>query len=492
MVLCSASCGFDIEHRLVTPFVLACDGEGNTYIPETGEGIETGVRIASVLSAVEKEFETHAAHQHGTDKRRRILVHIHGGLNSRSASLDNAYRSFLRMQSETPEDHCVPIFVTWESGLTSSYLEHLFKIRNGRHQTAFAVATSPIWLATDLVSGIVDTPRTLTTRLVSDVSLGIKVPTGGDLLPSWDYARRNYEAMAKPDSDDPDGAPRFRLGSYSRGGLVQGLRFASYLITLLPSIAVTAIAIDGPGTSAWEAMRHRASNLTHKYGEFKEVRRDGSGEASGPVARLLRELRRHIAERSRGDRSPKYDVVLVGHSMGAMILNDALHELMHEEAEHPDRMPLPVSHIVYMAAACSTQEVVRSVVPYVEKHRDTTEFHALTLHPMADVDERNYYDLAPRGSLLEWLDNWYTKPATPAERRFGKWINLLQTIKLFHTIEKRMTVKGFGVRGSCLPQKHGQFNQCPYWRASFWAPTGPMMYPDDWDDIEGADKSKRF
>jgi pimeloyl-ACP methyl ester carboxylesterase len=73
-----------------------------------------------------------------------------------------------------------------------------------------------------------------------------------------------------------------------------------------------------------------------------------------------------------------WEFVLVGHSMGAIIVN----EIVRHYGEK-----LPISHIVYMAAACSIRDYEDSVWPYLrlgESQKAETYVHHLMLHPSAE------------------------------------------------------------------------------------------------------------
>ena len=61
-------------------------------------------------------------------ERGRSLIFVHGGLNTYNQSLS-------RVNEMTPQilaAHFYPLFVNWDSGLVSSYWEHLFLVRQGR------------------------------------------------------------------------------------------------------------------------------------------------------------------------------------------------------------------------------------------------------------------------------------------------------------------------------------------------------------------------
>jgi len=100
------------------------------------------------------------------------------------------------------------------------------------------------------------------------------------------------------------------------------------------------------------------------------------------------------------------------------------------------------------------------------------QFWLLTLHPIAEAGEAypEFFDLPARGSLLEWIDDWYTSASHPLDRVFGKWNNVMAALHLFEPVKEQFHVKGFGVEGDSLPQRHGDFNDCPFWKREFWDP----------------------
>jgi hypothetical protein len=197
---------------------------------------------------------------------------------------------------------------------------------------------------------------------------------------------------------------------------------------------------------------------------------------TGAFAVFLRLLAAHLARQ--GAAGHRYSITLVGHSMGAIILNDALALLGSEQDALGE---IPIEDVIYMAPACSIEEAAVAIVGYLAR-RPGCRFHLMTLHPVAEADEMGVYGLVPRGSLLEWIDNYYTSPTSPQDRRLGKWANVMQAVHLFRDVASRVTIKAFGVKDDSIPQAHGDFNLCPFWRVDFRDPTGAMHYPPDWDD----------
>jgi len=412
---------------------------------------------------------------------RRLLVHIHGGMNDPKFSAKNAANMLADIEKEaTPADRCAPIFLTWPSGFLSSYGEHLFELRNGTEYKTFGIVTSPIWFVEDLARGVINAPIDDLYMLMTDLQVGTRVTTDRNLLSNWNHADEVYAEIErdKKEAGNPAFVPtgyHATLGEYHRGFWTQAWRGLVYTVLLPVKLVTTPIALDGMGKSAWEAMVHRANNALRPTEEFErdsrhawQVRERMVMPATGAFAHFMRRLDDWMKDRKCGADDPGvcWEVTLVGHSMGTIIANDVI-EL------YPD---LPIRNLIYMGAACSVKQAQAAVVPFLTQNPQA-EFFNLTLHPVAEADEIEGYDLPARGSLLEWVDNWYTSPTHPLDRRLGKWVNAMESIHVFRDVRSRVFVKGFGVVGGEIPQKHGDFDDCPFWKAEFRSVDGSTRFP---------------
>ncbi|MSR46931.1 MAG: hypothetical protein EXS13_07695 [Planctomycetes bacterium] len=297
---------------------------------------------------------------------------------------------------------------------------------------------------------------------------------------------RNPEQIVAALERDPARRDHIDIGSFERGFWWQSGRTAAWCLTLLPKLVVTPLFLDGLGNTAWRTMRHRAFNSGRPSEEFEEATRGVSPEAAaerldptptGGLALLMGELGRRI-QNARA-RAPTSDPKMV--AMRATALAD---------------------EIIYMAPACSVAEAARSLVPFLKRanseaaakgmcaapggcggagcemckslRRRKTNFWLLTLHPLAEAGEMytEFADLPARGSLLEWIDDWYTSASHPLDRMFGKWNNAIPALHLFEPVKEHFNAKAFGVKGDSLPQRHGDFNDCPFWKQEFWDPEG--------------------
>jgi hypothetical protein len=258
--------------------------------------------------------------------------------------------------------------------------------------------------------------------------------------------------------DDPAHAITFASGDDARGALDKSLSGVSFGLLAPIRMLVAAPIIDGLGTSAWDNMLRRTQLLIHTQAEY----RDGHPEESqGDLAMVMRRLEKELAADPNG-----WEVVLIGHSMGTIVINDLLREFPNLNART----------IVYMAAACTVNDFEQSVIPFLQQHPDT-DFYNLTLHHKAEKRERfdvlfPYFDPAIRGSLLTWIDDFFANPLTPMDKTLGQYVNFLRTEQIIPpSVRGRVHLKEFGVGGRFVesdPQKHGAFGDKPFWEEGFY------------------------
>ena len=126
-----------------------------------------------------------------------------------------------------------------------------------------------------------------------------------------------------------------------------------------------------------------------------------------------------------------------------------------------------------MAAACSVRDFQRTVLTYLDRH-PRARFYNLCLHPVNEIRESNAEAVAPRGSLLVWIDDMFSRPHTPLDRTLGRWQNIVEVAYVIpRHLRPRVTLKAFGVEPDdrnrpMNPQKHGHFSGQRYWRPEFW------------------------
>ncbi len=212
----------------------------------------------------------------------------------------------------------------------------------------------------------------------------------------------------------------------------------------------------------------------------------GPGEATsysihgeGGLGSFFTALKKHLGCDGTGSTcTAGWNITLIGHSMGTIVANQVLREF-------PE---LPIDQIVYMAAACSVRDYEDSVIPFLKAHQNTN-MHHLLLHDFAEIRDQyaikfDFLELAPSGSLLVWIDNYFTTPSTLRDRTAGRFDNLLLFLgDTPESVRKRVHVKTFGVGRKIEPtdpQHHGSFNDfdCAdhedgphygkFWDEKFW------------------------
>lgn len=323
--------------------------------------------------------------------------------------------------------------------------------------------------------------------------------------------------------------------------------------------------IDALGKSAWENMLRRTDLLFHTEKDFEAIPtpfeatdsasseisittcqrfdpvQDGLAhhKANGALSIFLRKLtkeiyspdKKHTPEgktngKEKENPHKEWSITLVGHSMGAIIVNHILRDFGH---------CLPIDNIVFMAAASTINDYNDSVFPYmINRQRELQEekkqcqpvktnpqnsgqanedkkqcqlvkvnsqnngvgdkgkmpsVYHLMLHELAETSEPNYWNLPPTGSLLVWIDNFLSTPNTPMDRTSGRFTNLMLSL---HTtpeeIRPYIIIKRFPCGGSDwggtqngIPANHSDFAE----RFKFWEKAC-------WEVPEGKNENEKF
>jgi pimeloyl-ACP methyl ester carboxylesterase len=482
--------------------VIELDGEGTMYDLSTnahtklpGAGGVTNYLTRTIWQGFRDSGKTN------------LLIFVHGGMNSRDVGLQHYLDDFKQI------DGYYPVFIVWPSGPLSTYLEHLFLVRQGiKMETAkektFSFLTSPFMLVADLGRAVTRLPMVIANNTRSDFETITPIRKQDRARMVDDYrelATNHYQVHIEDD--------------YSRTQ-DRFIRDVSYWATLPVKYVVSSL-LDGLGQGAWDDMLRRTETaypgrmeewLTNRVAEVKAEQstnvRTQSGARKTPRKSKKKEKR---LERYEAAGLPAFfemlpnirttngtipQITLVGHSMGAIILNRVVRDTKIE-----------FTNIVYMGAACSIEDFSTSVLPYMRQHTNS-QFYSLSLHPVAEAGEVCWMaaDLVPRGSLLIWLDNFLMNPVTEQERTFGRWRNLFRTsatgepvIKRFfanpdsESLKQRLHFRAFSVgagdqdqmrpmkyqwndnprtKTRCdrcdTPLAHGDFTEMPYWSKDYW------------------------
>lgn len=447
--------------------------------------------------------------------RKNIIIYVHGGLNTLKGSTQRASDLAPRMAGD---ENTIPIAICWDSSLVNNYGRYLLDVREGHTSDGFLMrlVTRPFVAIRDVVEVVL--VRSILANLymvANDVRMLWPrrfVPPAGVVrgAPGHQYVAARtgttfpvFNAWAAPVREAEDKVFA-QFGRDLKPFCHQLGRFSLYLLTF-PSKVVTMPLVDVLGQRSWWMMKRTAqvafrsdreqdSEIRHDEAPCPRGGRAKVPGASGALAMFAEALIARLQDPATGTLVDDYEITLIGHSMGTMILNEFLHrygDRLATTTADGSRRNL-ISRVVYMAAACSVRDLDLAVVPFLERHEETT-FHMLTLHPDAEAGERqgilfekitgiDKVDLEPRGSLLVWIDSYFENPITPMDRTAGRWENIVEGMHIFRDVTRQVTLKTFGYGpdnlgapdfwGGRSPQKHGQFfrEEMAFWKPEFWLP----------------------
>lgn len=97
------------------------------------------------------------------------------------------------------------------------------------------------------------------------------------------------------------------------------------------------------------------------------------------------------------------------------------------------------------------------------------------LHPRSEEGETNAFDIASRGTLLTWIDLFFSKPLTLRDRTVGRYDNLLPSL---HNVPKeilgRITLRVFSAGKkveNSNPLTHSDVaKRFFFWKEECWKP----------------------
>lgn len=470
------------------PFVVAVEEEGRLRPAYPGPN-DAQATAATFVDPIIRQLKAQAAAR--PQKTLRILVYAHGGLVGHDKALASA-------QSLAPAmlaDGYAPVFLVWNSDFPSTYWDRLCCIRDGRHDTEYAVPNVASRALGDVAASVARAPQNF----------------GGLFLrfrdSVWNKAGERYylttdepERLRDQFGDELDVVfPPFLHDEKALNGQPDriGGREALYA-ALFPSRVLATTLTPEVGAKAWDNMVRRTRLAFRRPSEPRSPALDGGCKTReqrnndgvpdwGGFAILFDRLDCEIQRDREGaylvlddGRRVKVELHFYGHSMGALVGNEAI-------AAYPD---LPWRRVVYMAAATTMRDFRLTAAPVLARSPDARFFH-LVLHPLNEARETFKGGVAPSGSLLEWIDEMFEGPRSPDERAFGKWSNTKDTLDLVpDDLRRRTTVRVFPkqhvfalpecapppdltpLRGGrraqrCHPVIHGEFNNYSFWRDAY-------------------------
>jgi pimeloyl-ACP methyl ester carboxylesterase len=217
----------------------------------------------------------------------------------------------------------------------------------------------------------------------------------------------------------------------------------------------------------------------------------------GTYYRFFERLNNCIKMGAFGSVQQRPQIWIFAHSMGTIVTNDLMRRL-------PD---LPYYRAVYMGGAATITDSIDALNQGLffnptwngPQQTNKAEFYNLMLHPIAESLETGGRALraqtyTPRGTLLEWIDEYFETSRTPEERVVGKWRNVRAASQAFPSTQfDRVNFRVFpatsankdasffdamacaqidGVRNNirrrCFPLSHGDFDDFTFWRAAYF------------------------
>jgi pimeloyl-ACP methyl ester carboxylesterase len=388
-----------------------------------------------------------------------ITIFIHGGLNEPDASVNRADLLADPILSDTNVS-TYPIFVCWNSSLISAWGEQYYTHR-GRNDLLLGAALAPFTFTANLGRYLTRLPLSVFEQGYAGFRT-FRAPVYGE-------STKPRRLLGRPESVN-DQFNRLKADGYkvqlSESSSLGPFRRRSIMMIAgaLPKILTEGL-VDTGGKVGWDFMLRRTQTMFTLADSFDP----------GGMEFFCRDLIKYAKSR------PDLTITVIGHSMGAIVANELIRRHGNE---------LPIANIIYMAAACGTEDFEHDVLPYLFAHRET-QFYNLSLHPGNDTSELPGAWLAPvspRGSLLDWIDFYYSSKDTDYGWSFGKWDNAILGTKRFiyqqaprtqQQLQAQIHMKafGFGPDAHFGPQHHGGFDQWKFWQPRFWQLSD---YMEDW------------
>ncbi len=423
------------------------------------------------------------AEYHGEGQRPRLLVYVHGGLNSYQATDEKIHDGLARDIMLDPDDWHYPLFISWKSDAISNWGEHLFRLREGKKANAFVGALgSPFILIVDVATTVGRFPATLWYQVSNEKD---RLASRGRLPTNWRsgaWKTANRRLCDKDSCDDEDRRVyratdpdlTANLSEYhSRLWPAVG-RGTQQVLTVPARYTLGSVWHSGVSSASWKVMKRRTLTQFFPASDFDDRwKPEGTPVPGGHIFRQILALSENPADRP--------DLTLVGHSMGTMVINGALQRFQKQWQD--SRM---IDDVVYMAAAASIEDSLAALKPILadpdpdrpapepndQPDPDAVGFYNLTLNRIAEVSEVHLWGGIPTGSLLVSIDQHHERPEHPLRRTFGSEVNVLSSITLIQEALRdangELVFKAFDRYEGSLPQQHGDFGEIPFWRQETW------------------------
>lgn len=398
-----------------------------------------------------------------------IFVHVHGGLNGFHSS-----NARLRIAEHILNEGHYPVYLAWPSGAFTTWTEHTFRIREGKKANPFVGAvTSPFILTADIFRSVGNFPSTVSYQATNEKDRIASKHLSSWLQNSW---RDGASLFCPSNITNPKhchqrikNAPELSVTAnyssfYSGGFSKQATRGAFQVLTLPVRYTIGSLWHSGISSAAWGNMKRRAKNITYPTHELDS--RYANGLKTGAFFRLL-------AERAYNHPEKNYKITLIGHSMGAIVINNILSRYSYSWAKSPS-----LKNIIYMAGAATISDSLAALAPVlvpregIDGNLYSPDFFNLTLNRVAEISETHFNAILPTGSLLISIDQHHDKPEHPLNRTIGSEVNVLSSLHIIDEALQNSTgakvFKSFDRKEGHFPSLHGDFGKIPFWRRSTW------------------------
>ncbi|MCW5213004.1 hypothetical protein VU04_08855 [Desulfobulbus sp. TB] len=425
---------------------------------------------------------------------KKLLIYIHGGLNNEGAALKRALKNYQAIL----DNGQYPVFINWNSEGLRSYGSHLGEIRQGEiSKTAWM--SSPLYFLTDVGDSLITAPKAwfVTGEHMTDSLNKKRVMTEFDLQVASHNAK-----VAVTKGDEKSNFFRHLQWAFTSPVKVVTTPFAYTLAKPAWDIMLrrTNTLFYTPGDLEKKEVTANKKNKLNTISEEKADFRIKLKSGNGALYRFLSALEKGL---KKDGKTSKVKITLIGHSMGAIVVNDIVHL----------GLDLTYENIVHMASADSIENLFNKVIPYIDCSLKKTcnnidvNFYSLYLHPDNENRETSGWGTIPSGSLLTWIDTMYTVPKTVLDKRSGRWDNMVRAIDLippvsggtgnqsdikgqmqftiFNLEEKKeycqdqliemeickttQNCKGYELYSTA--QEHGDFDELPFWLPEVWKGT---------------------
>lgn len=335
-----------------------------------------------------------------------LLIIVHGGMNSYAISSKHL-TGLMTPPVSLPKkpvgtyhdppgllnDTCYyPLFINWDSDFGDSISDDLFRFRFGERDKVLVWSTLPFVIVSRVLNSAMDIPVALFHQAVT---------MKDGIIGAWQ------------ESDPPAGIA---------GDTLINLPAYPLSMALLPFT-------QGFGAPAWGIMKRRVDEATGTVATTVKTRPGGAARTLIEALRKWIEVKKDAAGQDQSywrGTSTQVTVTLVGHSMGALVINRLL-QIADDPSFPPGSPPLPVDRIIYLVPACSINEAEQLLMPYLDRHPGT-HFWLFTLNRRDESREiplNGWAIFVPRGTLLTWIDTFLENEAGPGEGRFG-WVKYLE------------------------------------------------------------------